>query len=334
LAQGTQKANNIVQIDKQPRTVLNTVSFIPNTSDQLMRAFLNMDVGDVVEIKEDQTGIDGLYYINGVEFDIRDGKVITCRWHVKQQLTSGSGITLMAVEFGNTGTTDAIDIGSIPEANNLPNRTVCAWIYPVTAAGGHILGAYSGEPEGYNIGMSSNGTINAFYYKNYANVDAGVWQTPSDTIPLNTWSHVCATRENQISGTVAPLLYIGGTAQIVTETNAPASAIADETGSLYVIGNLNAGGSWGTITYKYTAPFYGLIKDARIYNRILSAAEVASLASGGTVTDGIIFQGPAVYDGDVTAYTNKTLTEADKVIDAVHYRTGTPHGAPIARAIT
>lgn len=336
LGRATSAADGIVEREKQPRTVLNTVHFIPNTSDQLMRAFLNMDVGDVVAITEGQTGIDGQYWINGVEFSILDGKVVKCRWHVKQHLAAGSGIELMAVEFGSTGSEDAINIGAIPEATNNPNRTLSAWIYIESAAednSGHILGAWSGSPQGYDIQIPK-GTVTKFAYQYYINVNSGVWSTPDNSIPLNTWTHVCATRECQTSGTVAPLLYIGGTAQVVTETNAPDAALADEIGYQYILGNLNTGGNWGTITYRYTAPFYGLIKDARIYNRILSADEVASLAAGGTVLDGLIFQGPAVYDADVASYTDKTLTEADKMIDAIYYRALTPHGEPIAKVIT
>lgn len=328
LAQGQLAAEGIVQRERDPRTDLKTVHFVANVSDALMLGFLNMDIGDVVSVTEDQTGINGEYFINGVEFTLYNGQVVRCRWHVKFKPTVGKGITLMACEFSPAGAVDALECGIIPQANNLTQRTLSAWIYahsvPDTASS-HIFGAWSGNILGYDI-AANYGTCVHFQYSDGG--APGQWKSPDNSLPLNSWVHVAATRDTSSSGTVAPIIYIGGTAQVLTEAVAPAAGTADETGFRYILGNIY------TAAYLYNRPFDGLIKDARIYNRILSADEVASLAAGGTVTSGMIFQGPAVYDGDVTTYTDKTLTVADKAIDAVYYRALTPHGEPIMRAIT
>jgi hypothetical protein len=329
LAHGTSKAESIVMREKQPRTVLDTVYFTANNSNHLMSAFLNIDVGDAVEIKESQTGIDGQYWVNGVEFGLVDGKVVECRWYVKEKVDAVSGITLMACEFSSAGTVDALEYGAIPEADNLTQRTLSAWVYAHTSgtAGSdskHIVGAWSGNIKGYDVGLGGGTCIHYQYSDGGA---PGRWESPANSIPLNSWVHVAVTRDTTAAGTVAPVIYIGGTAQVVTEAVAPAAGTVNETGFRYMLGNIF------TADYDYNRPFDGLIKDVRIYNKVLSEAQVVSLVAGGTVTDGLLFQAPAVYDGDVTAFTDKTLTATDKVIESVVQRVGTPHGSPIIRAI-
>ena len=330
LAHATIKAESIVMREKQPRTVLDTVYFTANNSNKLMNAFLNIDVGDVVEVKESQTGVDGQYWVNGIEYGLVDGKIVEVRWFVKEKLVVGQGITLMACEFSASGTVDALQYGIIPQADNLTQRTLSAWVYAHTSGtvgsvSKHIFGAWSGNVYGYDIGLSG-GTCVHYQYSDGA--APGRWESPVNSMPLNTWTHVAVTRDTSTAGTVAPLIYIGGTAQAVTEAVAPAAGTVDETGFKYLLGNLF------TADYEYNRPFDGLVKDARVYNRVLSAAEVQSLAAAGTVTSGLLFQAPAVYDADVAEFTNKTLAETDKVIESVVYRVGTPHGTPVTRVIT
>lgn len=333
LAQGTLKAESIVMREKQPRTILDTVYFTANNSNKLMNAFLNIDVGDLVEIKESQTGIDGQYWVNGIEFGIVGGKVVEVRWYVKEQITVGSGITLMACEFSPAGTVDALQYGLIPEADNLTQRTLSAWVYAHSVPGswsGHIFGAWSGDFFGYDI-AANNGTCVHFQYvglNTAGSTDFGFWTTPVNSLPLNSWTHIAATRDISTDRTTDPVIYIGGTAQVLTESLSPAGGTTIEAGYRYILGNMY------TFTYEYNRPFDGLIKDARIYNRVLAEAEVQSLVAGGTVTDGLLFQAPAVYDTDVADFTDKTLAETDKVIEGITSRVGKPHGSPITRAIT
>jgi len=332
LAHATTKAESIVMREKQPRTVLDTVYFTANNSNKLMNAFLNIDVGDVVEIKESQTGVDGQYWVNGIEYGLVDGKIVEVRWFVKEKLVVGKGVTLMACEFSASGTVDALQYGIIPQADNLTQRTLSAWIYahsvPDTASG-HILGAWSGQYFGYNVG-ANNGTCINYKFAGAATVgsDSGSWLTPYNSLPLNSWTHVAVTRDLSTDKNTPPIIYINGAAQVLTVDGTAWGGTIIETGYRYILGNVyNA-------LFQYNRPFDGLVKDARVYNRVLSAAEVQSLAAAGTVTSGMLFQAPAVYDADVAEFTNKTLAETDKVIESVVQIVGTPHGTPITRAIT
>lgn len=336
LAHATTKAESIVMREKQPRTVLDTVYFTANNSNKLMNAFLNIDVGDVVEVKESQTGVDGQYWVNGIEYGLVDGKIVEVRWFVKEKLVVGQGITLMACEFSASGTVDALQYGIIPQADNLTQRTLSAWIYAHSVPdiyGGHILGAWATGIRGYDIGTSSGTCIHYQLVGNTTDLsqDDGLWKTPENSLPLNSWVHVATTRDVSSDRTTPPIIYIGGTAQALTEVEAPTGGTIVETAYRYILGN-----TYSSATYlpAYNRPFDGLVKDARVYNRVLSAAEVQSLAAAGTVTSGLLFQAPAVYDADVAEFTDKTLAETDKVIESVVQIVGTPHGTPITRAIT
>jgi hypothetical protein len=105
----------------------------------------------------------------------------------------------------------------------------------------------------------------------------------------------------------------------------------DETGVNLVIGNEL------TTTIPYNLPFSGQIKDARVYNRILSAAEVAAIyaegAGGTAVTSGLVFQSPTVRTGDLAYFTDHTMLSTDRVQENIFGSIGSPHGDPITRLV-
>ena len=77
----------IILAEKQPRTVLNSVTMNANRSDSMMTFFLMADVGDLVTIAETQTGITGNYFIQGVSFDMRPGaggQIVNYSWILKE----------------------------------------------------------------------------------------------------------------------------------------------------------------------------------------------------------------------------------------------------------
>lgn len=80
-------AEVIVNQESSPREIPTKVNFIANTSDDLMRAFLNLDIGSMIYIKENQTGIDNYFYIHGVEFEVQQGGLITFSWSIKEKLS-------------------------------------------------------------------------------------------------------------------------------------------------------------------------------------------------------------------------------------------------------
>ncbi len=80
-------ADVILEQDKEPRQILNKVNFLANYDDFLMKAFLHADIGDLIRVRETQTGIDGYYHIHGVDFEILQGGVIYFSWIVKEAIS-------------------------------------------------------------------------------------------------------------------------------------------------------------------------------------------------------------------------------------------------------
>jgi len=113
-----------------------------------------------------------------------------------------------------------------------------------------------------------------------------------------------------------PIIYIDGSAVVTTEVVTPTGSPADETDSPSRIG--------------YS--FDGKISDIRVFNRILSAAEIASeYATPGTVTSGLIFKAFSVWTFALSEYDNLTMSPSNKVFDTVAGHIGTPAGSPISQ---
>lgn len=126
---GVVEANKILENNKNPRTVLNSVSFFANSSDALMFSFLALDVGDLINIIETQLNINGYFYIQGVGFEVLAGGIIKFTWIVKEALTLLLGLSPLAIEFAGGSATDGVNFGYLPAVSNLRQRTIGAWIY-------------------------------------------------------------------------------------------------------------------------------------------------------------------------------------------------------------
>jgi hypothetical protein len=61
---------------KQKDTLAEKASFVANRSEFLMMAFIALQVGDKVWVKNTRTDIDAAYFINGKEFNITEGGII------------------------------------------------------------------------------------------------------------------------------------------------------------------------------------------------------------------------------------------------------------------
>lgn len=81
---GNARAAEILDAEKQPRTVLNKVTINANRDNKHMLTFLNSDIGDIVAVEEAQTGISAKYFIQGMEFEIIAADIINYSWIVKE----------------------------------------------------------------------------------------------------------------------------------------------------------------------------------------------------------------------------------------------------------
>jgi hypothetical protein len=313
----------------EPRIVLKSVTFTANKSENAMNAFLFTDIGDLRHIEITELGIEGNYYVQGIEVNMK-GSIIVVKWIVAVALSllTDCGLSPLAVEFAGGAATDAITFNT-PRVNNLSQRTYTAWIYLDAAPAASILVmGNSGDLAGAALYVTTDRKLQ--YYektKTGSTLYTGIWQTPLNSVPTGAWTLVTATRD-AVDLPDEPTVYINGTLQTLTNTSASGDELRNETNTPLLIGNVHS---------TFDRAFDGKIKDARVYNLILSSTEVTALYNSGTpdmslVTDGLVFQAFAVRDEDLAAYTDATLTSTMLLRENVFGAVGEPHGSPIGRA--
>ncbi|MGB4833411.1 MAG: LamG domain-containing protein, partial [Candidatus Moraniibacteriota bacterium] len=171
------------------------------------------------------------------------------------------------------GVNQQISIGTVAAFGNQATRTISTWIKPsgLTTYRG-IVGAGVGSFQiCSNDGTDCPGTTGRLvYYHTFSGTD-GKWILGADSVKANEWAHVVVTYDRS-STSNDPQIYVNGVSQSVTELTTP-TGTADSEVSFNV--------SIGYDGYVYAM---GAIDDVRIYNRALSATEVASLYDMGKVT--------------------------------------------------
>jgi len=327
-------SKTVVDEFQEPRTFLNSISFIANKSTACMLAFLYSDVGDMVYISASDIGITGNHYIQGVELTINGG-IAMIKWILVAALSLQAGLSPIAVENNST---KGINFGYLPKTADLTQRSMSIWMYPTDGGAGimqTLMGAWGnsvtlGYINSYRFSLTDT-NYKIQYQQGFSGNNTPVsWDTPNNSVANNGWYHIVLTYDStSISNN--PIIYVNGTSQTLVKTGTPSGTVLSQVGNEFVVGNIH------TSTFDYTAGFIGKLFDPRMYNRILSAAEVTTLYNSGTpdetlVTSGLVFQGFNVRTADLADYTDQTLTSALKVRDNVFGAIGTPAGSPIGRS--
>ena len=337
---GILKGATIVALEKNPRLDLQKVTFYANRSLALMYAFLYVDVGHLVHIKEDDSEIDGYYYVQGVDFMITPGGVIRFTWTVALVLSLISGgLTPVSVEFsGDEGDTptrsgDALNFGVVPHVLNVKTRTIAAWVnvneYVSGGTDGRtIISLYAGTGGFYLFSSVTSNNILKYYSFNY---DGNMGQWIADSAhTTGSWIHVAVTHDVSVDPLTDPIIYINGSPIAITENSTPSGSYRNEVGN-----TLGVGGTFLTGAVNDNN-MDGQIADARIHNVILTSAELTTLYNGGNpdsslVTRGLIFQAPNVRTADYAGYLDTALTDEDKMIDNIYNIAGSPTKSPTLR---
>jgi len=139
---------------------------------------------------------------------------------------------------------------------------------PGFAAGGFDRVVSKGSAEAwafcYDTGVS---VTNGLMFQQNASIDSGRFATPNGSVPLGQWSHVVFVYDNSSLSNV-PTVYINGVTQSVTTFVTPVGTITVDDSTVN-LGDRTAG----------DRGFNGLIKYARLYNKLLSPQECAALYS-------------------------------------------------------
>jgi hypothetical protein len=187
--------------------------------------------------------------------------------------TTSGGPTWVAGHWSNAlnfdGADDLVTAGSGATLDNLAAITVCAWIKPSTmgeAGYGRIIQKGTGANPSAGWRFSMAGTNGLSVGVDYATTDL-VRQTANSVVAMNTWQHVAFTWTG--SATASPNLRIyknGAEVGYSSATNGSGARGDDGAANVY-LGNDNT----------LARTFAGALDDVRVYNRVLTAAELLAI---------------------------------------------------------
>lgn len=161
--------------------------------------------------------------------------------------------------------TDQVNCGSNTIVDDLGPLSVSAWVLTtdLTNEQAIVEKLASDATAGWGFVIAAGGAIEFFNLNN----GGGASYVSTPTLSTGRWYHVACTLTAQTAGT--GLLYVNGSNAALTTNSAggPASN-SDAAANLSIAGR----------TFD-TAGLIGIIDDVRLYNRVLSAAEIAILAN-------------------------------------------------------
>lgn len=163
-----------------------------------------------------------------------------------------------AVDFTN----GKVAVAPTATLNNIPAMTVCAWVYPRSFPVQFPIivdkSSANDGSDGWNFYLRNINTFGLY-------VNSGDYKERA-TVTLNSWQHLCGTWDGTATTTGIKLYRNGAEATTGGEENTLGAALDDSAFPL------NIGSSGFGSAY-----MDGLIDDVRIYNRVLSDAEILLL---------------------------------------------------------
>lgn len=304
----------IIDIDKDPRNVLQKVQFTANASDELMKSFLLLDIGNLVKITNVKPAIDSFFYIQGMTWKIGFDGSVEFSWICKELVQ----LRAIAVKYSGTYVSrNAVIYGLQSRISSCSQISLSAWVYLTGNTNCPVISNYGGGV-GWYLFVLATGKIQ--FRQNFTPTD-GIWSTTNDVLTacLNGWHQIGVSYDNS-SDVNNAVFYVDGVSVAVTETDAPSGTADLGINQQFMLGNMKI------VTDVLGYNFLGLQRDVRVYNRILTADEWAALAAGEndytTVPDGLIFNGFFVRDFRWEDYVGDSILPNMKVLDRLYESTG------------
>jgi hypothetical protein len=182
---------------------------------------------------------------------------------------TGSGTSFGALPGGTalrlTGVTSAAATNTTAQRamNGSVTGSLAMWMYKATA-GAIVAGGFTGDSASdnrFSVLWFSDGNV-------YVPIESGSGNYYLASNNVAGWSHIVVTFDGSISvGASRAIVYINGTARSLTTTGTFPTSLSASLGT-FALGRDN---SSRTST--------GAIDDARVYSRVLTAAEIRLLAS-------------------------------------------------------
>lgn len=210
--------------------------------------------------------------------------------------------------------------------SSLTSYSILAWIkinsYNASSSRFVRIGELSTSKLVY-FGLNSTASELLFFSRPNGTSNPGLWTTTTDPAPVNTNIFCAATYDNS-SLSNDPIIYVNGASQSISESSAPLTNGTLPT-SNYI--SLSSTG---------TNAFDGTIHSLLLYNRILSAAEIADAYASKLAIPtykGLVFA-PNLMGASGGVVDGATLGTSNKIVDFVSGSIGTPSGSPVLRSET
>lgn len=225
----------------------------------------------------------------------------------------------MALQFSEATTAQRIEYPANTAIQNLGTRTIMFWVNMTSYGAGitHTIASLKrGTPatdEDWSIFYpSATGLRFTVSFSTFA----GIWDITTST----GLKHIAITYN---SGSTAndPIVYVNGASVAVTEVLAPSGTLLTGTNTNLLIGAGN--------NASYT-PFTGQLLSFAIYNRILTATEIAdAYNSRKAIPDlrGLVFAPQLIAGG--AAGSGGTLAAGNTIPDMINGGLGVPNGSPL-----
>ena len=170
----------------------------------------------------------------------------------------------VSTAFDFDGVDDGVTIGNPTEVNNIfdTGGTIAMWLYVDPTASNYRF--YGKNQPGTSGWLTTDISGKLRFSRNFSGT-TGLWDTTAD-IPTGRWFHFALTYDNDAT-TNDPAIYFDGVLQPITEAQTPTGTASDDSGDNLVIGNRN----------NLARSLDGQIDDARFYDRVLTAADIAEL---------------------------------------------------------
>jgi hypothetical protein len=211
--------------------------------------------------------------------------------------------------------------------SSLSTISISAWLYSTTLGASNIAKIINNylytNTSGWAVGINNATYTKALVFYAGWSGGAAIWYA-ENSFDVNAWYHVCVTYDRSATAN-NPILYSNGVSKSVTELAAPSGTIVADSTNTLLLGRMQTGSG----TYDY---FDGLIRDIRIYNRILSPVEVVEIYSSRNMTNnvaGTVFA-PIMYGAKgLQTFDGASLTSANTILDPFSKAVGTPDGTEL-----
>ncbi|HFG1909958.1 TPA: DUF6701 domain-containing protein [Vibrio cholerae] len=185
--------------------------------------------------------------------------------------TTNNTAPALPVDLNNMGTCGyGVFIGNQNQYVDIPHNqqlsfserlTVSAWVYPVSRPTGDGLHTIVAKDDNYEFHLDSQGRV--YWYWATSNNNANSLRT-TQSIPLNTWSHITIRYDRNLSGNQRQRIYING---VAVASNNDSRALRTNTLNLEIGRDYNFD----------SRSFNGRIDEVTIYGSALTDEQILSL---------------------------------------------------------